>query len=121
LRNAGNIASQPHPAQPACSQRAKSSGTARIAICPLMVELPPTPRPRHNSFGSCACVRRANSAGQRKLSSPIARIGLGMLMCSGVSAERKLRPASSSNTRIAGSSLSRAASTAPAEPAPTMM
>src|SRR5882757_1357095 len=50
----------------------------------------------------------------------MARSGLGMRICSGVSAVRKSRPASSSRTRIAGSSLSRAASTAPAEPPPTM-
>src|SRR6185503_1944164 len=50
----------------------------------------------------------------------MARSGLGMRMCSGVSAVRKSRPASSSRTRILGSSERRAASTAPAEPPPTM-
>src|SRR5262245_52463136 len=50
----------------------------------------------------------------------MARSGLGMRMCSGVSAVRKSRPASRRSTRTAASSLSRAASTAPAEPPPTM-
>ena len=54
----------------------------------------------------------------RKSSSAIARIGLGMRICSGVSSLRRSCPASSSRTRCAGSSDSRAARVAPAEPPP---
>src|SRR6185369_14368621 len=50
----------------------------------------------------------------------MARSGLGMRKWCGVSAVRKSKPASSSSTRTAGSSLSRAARTAPAEPPPMM-
>ena len=49
------------------------------------------------------------------------RNGLMLAISGGVSAERKSLPASSSSTRRAPSSLSRAASVAPAEPAPTMI
>ena len=43
--------------------------------------------PRHSSRGACRSVRLAISCGQRKPSSPIARMGSGTLMCSGVSAD----------------------------------
>jgi 5-(hydroxymethyl)furfural/furfural oxidase len=48
---------------PSATQSAKSSGMPRMAIWPLMVELPPIARPRHSSFGSCRSVRRARSLG----------------------------------------------------------
>ena len=47
--------------------------------------------------------------------------GSGCWMCSGVVAVRRSCPASSSSTRCDGSSLSRAASVAPAEPPPMMI
>ena len=60
-----HIRSSPSPRSRPRAQRSKSSGTPRMAIWPLMVELPPTARPRHSSFGSCRSVRRASSFGQR--------------------------------------------------------
>jgi hypothetical protein len=65
MRKYGSTSSQPQPAAPSLAQSAKSSGMPRIAIWPLMVELPPIARPRHSSFGSCRSVRRASSLGYR--------------------------------------------------------
>ena len=88
---------------------------------PLISDEPPTPRPRHRIFGSCAADRFASSVGQRHSSSLITGSGLGKFMCAGASAQVRSRPASSSRTRWSRSSDSLAARTHPAEPAPTMM
>src|SRR5882672_9664692 len=48
-------------------------------------------------------------------------IGFGVRISQGASSARQSRPASNNSTRLAGSSESRAATAAPAEPPPTTM
>ena len=42
----GRMVSQPQPSAPSATQSSKSDGLARTAIPPLIIELPPTSRPR---------------------------------------------------------------------------
>jgi hypothetical protein len=86
-------------------------------IMPLMEELPPSVHPcGHGTTRSPACrcgiVASAHAYGGFH--------SVGAAAGTGISAASSGGPASSSRTRLAGSSLSRAASTQPALPAPTM-
>ena len=87
----------------------------------LTADDPPTPRPRAYGPGGCCGVRLAMSSGHSRPGSAIAANTSMPAMPAGVSDAAWSAPASSSSTDRAGSSLSRAATTAPAEPAPTTM
>jgi hypothetical protein len=84
-------------------------------------ELPPTPRPRAYPAGCWPSRCTATRSGQVRPGSAHAAQKHGPPTEAGVSAEQCSGPASSSSTRRSARSDSRAASTAPALPAPTMI
>ena len=111
------------PVQPAASERSRSSGTARIAIWPLIVELPSTARPRQKQQAAgCRSVRRAKKlrpAWKSSSADGVHRVrDAGCVP--GVVAVRRSCPASSSRHAMPPS-LRRAASVAPADPPPMMI
>ena len=80
---------------------------------------PPAPRPRTYRPSAWPAPRVAINPGQIRPGSPTARRKFGERSPAGASADRWSGPASSSSTDVPGRSDRRAASTAPAEPAPT--
>ena len=92
-------------------------------MMPLMVLLPPRPRPRQKRRWGWPSTLDAVSVGhwnRSNFSVPITWLGLSDRISTAASVLRQSGPASSSNTRLLGRSVSRAASTHPADPPPTI-
>ena len=85
----------------------------------LIADEPPAPRPRTYSVGAWPGRRTATSSGHRRPGVVTAAKKFGPAMPGGVWALEWSGPASTSSTDVSGSSDRRAATTAPAEPAPT--
>src|SRR5882757_2139547 len=108
--------------QPSRAQSSKSSMGGRMAICPLIIELPPVPRPRQYNAGACASVRVAIRCGHTITGSggaPRSALqGLGDRHTAGRSLLVRLGPASTRSTDLPAS-VALAARAHPDEPAPT--
>ena len=101
------------------TQPIDSPGRPLIAICPLIVELPPIPRPRQYSLSSCFSERFASRSGLRRWRKRVARDDRQRVRASQLRRRvttSPVGPASSKRTRRPVSSGNRAVRVAPAEP-----
>ena len=122
----GSRLAQSQPGLPMAAQLSRSNGAGRAAIVELIIEVPPTSLPRGRR--SARPPRRPARSRSSNPHSYSGRPGTSQLVSpltanSGIwaASSGKSGPASSSSTRRAESSLSRAAATPPADPAPTTM